>query len=206
MTFNPGYGDTPLPFDELDALLPDVRNLLDDPITKMAVYDLEQAVEADVAEELITSVLDGSLTLDQLLESGFLRELHEQLYGRIWGWAGQNRRHMLNIGVEPSYVALELSTAIDTIQYRWEHTTDWSARQLGIAAHAECVRIHPFVDGNGRSTRLYADLIFVAAQDSGEVELYDWSFDKTEYIRLLCEYDQHRNPTALAAFIPVYKP
>lgn len=206
MTLDPGYGETPLPFEELDALLPAARDILDEPITKAAVYDLEQAIEADLAGGLRAEVLEGRLTLEALLEPGFLRYLHEQLYGSIWRWAGQNRRHLLNIGVDPAYVAQELTTAIDTIRYRWEHTGDWSARELGIAAHAECVRVHPFVDGNGRSTRLYADLIFLAAQVTDDVEQYDWSFDKADYIRLLREYDQHRDPTELAAFIPTYQP
>lgn len=95
MTFHPGYGETPLPFDELDALLPDVCELLDDPITSAAVYDLEQAIEADLAEELITNVVARKLTLDQLLALGFLRDLHEWLYGRIWVWAGQHRRQVI---------------------------------------------------------------------------------------------------------------
>lgn len=206
MTFDPGYGETPLPFDELDALLPEARAALDEPITKAAVYDLEQAVEAGVAEELLRAVLEARLTLSALLQPAFLHDLHMRLYGRIWRWAGQNRRHLLNIGVDPGYVALELRTALDAIEYRWENTGDWSARELGIAVHAECVRIHPFVDGNGRSTRLYADLVFLAAQDTDDVQLYDWSFDKVEYIRLLREYDQHRDPLPLAAFIPTYQP
>lgn len=206
MTFDPGYGETPLPFEELDALLPSARALLEEPITKAAVYDLEQAIEASVAEELITDVLENRLGLEELLNSSFLRELHERLYSGIWRWAGQNRRHLLNIGVDPAYVALELRTAIDSIRYRWDHTDDWTAREFGIAMHAECVRIHPFVDGNGRSTRLYADLLFLAAQDSEDVELYDWSFDKAEYIRLLREYDLYRDPKPLAAYVPIYQP
>lgn len=205
MTFDPGYGETPLPFDELDALVPGVREMLDEPITQAAVYDLEQAIEAAVAEELLTDVLENRLTVEELLDSGFLRALLVRLYGAIWQWAGQNRRHMLNIGVDPAYVAVELPAAIDTIRYRWEHTDDWSPRELGIAMHAECVRIHPFADGNGRSTRLYADLLFVATQTTEDVDLYDWAFDKPEYIRLLREYDRHRDPRPLAAFIPIYR-
>lgn len=206
MNFDPGYGETPLPFDEIDALRPGAREALGDRITKAAVYDLEQDIEASVAEELFTEVLDGRITVRDLLAPGFLRDLHERLYGNIWQWAGQNRRHLLNIGVDPGYVAIELRTAIETIRYRWEHTADWTSRELGIAMHAECVRIHPFVDGNGRSTRLYADLLFLAAQDSDDIELYDWTFDKAEYIRLLREYDQHRDPRPLAAFIPTHQP
>lgn len=62
---------------------------------------------------------------------------------------------------------------MDTIRYRWEHTSDWTARELGIIVHAEVVRIHPFVDDNGRSTRLLADLVFMAAQESEQTQQYD---------------------------------
>lgn len=49
MTLDPGYGETPLPFDELDALTPAAREALEEPIAKAAVYDLEQAVQAGVS-------------------------------------------------------------------------------------------------------------------------------------------------------------
>ncbi len=87
--------------------------------------------------------------------------------------------------------------------YRWTRTNDWSPRQLGIAAHAEVVRIHPFTDGNGRATRMLADLVFIAAQDGPVIEQYDWNLDKQAYIRLLKAYDGHRDPRELAAFITV---
>lgn len=96
---------------------------------------------------------------------------------------------------------MELRSNIESIRYRWDHTADWTPRELGVVVHAEAVRIHPFTDGNGRSSRLLADLVFVAAQDSEIPELYDWQFDKRRYIDLLREYDRHRNPVALAAFI-----
>lgn len=78
---------------------------------------------------------------------------------------------------------------------------NWTPRQLGIAVHAEVVRVHPFVDGNGRATRLLADLAFLAAQDGDVVEVYDWHLDKRTYIDLLREYDQHRDVSDLASFI-----
>jgi fido (protein-threonine AMPylation protein) len=65
------------------------------------------------------------------------------------------------------------------------------------------VRIHPFTDGNGRTTRLLADLVFVATQDGETLEQYDWGLDKPRYIALLREYDSHRDPRELAAFINV---
>ncbi len=98
---------------------------------------------------------------------------------------------------------MELRGSLETLRYRWQHTDDWTARELGIAAHAESVRIHPFTDGNGRATRLLADLVFLAAQDFEPPQHYVWDLDKREYIALLRQYDQHRDPRALAAFIEV---
>jgi len=205
VTLGPGYGETPLPFDEFDTLTPGARAALEVPITKAAVYDIEQAIEATLTEQLITQVLEGLLGIDELLSDQFLRELHQRMYADIWTWAGTYRSHLSNLGVDPAYTSLELRTSIDAIRYRWEHTQDWTARELGIAVHAEGVRIHPFVDGNGRSTRLHADLVFLAVQESEDVEMYDWSVDKKAYVDLLRGYDVNRDPRPLAAFIPIYK-
>lgn len=96
----------------------------------------------------------------------------------------------------------ELRATLDTILWRWRNSHDWTPRQLGVAVHAETVRIHPFVDGNGRTTRLLADLVFAAGQDPTEQQ-YDWDLDKTPYIGLLRAFDQHRDVTDLAAFVAV---
>lgn len=61
MTLPPGYGQTPVDPDELGALLPGTRYLLGEPVTKAAVYDLEQAIQEEVAEGLMVEVISGSL-------------------------------------------------------------------------------------------------------------------------------------------------
>ena len=81
MSLTPGYGETPVSDDELDALLPDARELVGEPVTKSAIYDLEQALQNEAAERALTSVLGGALTVADLLSDSFLRELHAQLYG-----------------------------------------------------------------------------------------------------------------------------
>jgi fido (protein-threonine AMPylation protein) len=113
------------------------------------------------------------------------------------------RRREMSIGVAPELIGVELRATLETIGHRWRETEDWTPRQLGIAVHAEIVRIHPFTDGNGRTTRLLADLVFAAAQDAATPDLYDWDIDKRGYIDLLREYDEHRDPRALARFVPV---
>lgn len=169
-------------------------------MTLADVYDLEQALQGQLQEEFMAAAIDGSLPLDELLTDYFVRDLHARMYGPIWEWAGKWRRLELNIGVAPERIAVELRESLGTIAYRWEHTEDWSAHELGIAVHAETVRIHPFVDGNGRTTRFLADLVFVAAQDPAELR-YDWDLDKPTYIGLLRSYDGHRDVNELAAFV-----
>lgn len=43
---------------------------------------------------------------------------------------------------------------MDNLRYRWEEVHDVDPKALGLLAHVAVVRIHPFVDGNGRATRL----------------------------------------------------
>lgn len=203
MPLTPGYGETPISDDELVGLVPGIRKALGEPVSKAAVYDLEQAVYAAVVERSVPEILEGDLALTTLLSDSYVRDLHRQLYGGIWTWAGVYRKHEVSIGVAPEQVAVELRSSLQTILYRWEHTADWTARELGVAVHAETVRIHPFTDGNGRTTRLLADLVFLAAQDGETLDTYDWNLDKQTYIELLRRYDGNRDPRDLASFVPV---
>jgi hypothetical protein len=67
MSLTPGYGETLLPDDELAALLPYVVQILGEPVTRAAVYDLEQGIQEHVAEELLSAALEGSLQPRELL-------------------------------------------------------------------------------------------------------------------------------------------
>ena len=118
MSLTPGYGETPLPDDELASLLPDVVRILGEPVTRAAVFDLEQGVQEQVAEELLTAALDGSLQPSELLTDYFLKDLHARLYGHIWTWAGKWRTHDVNIGVAYPQIAVDLRNSLNTILYR----------------------------------------------------------------------------------------
>ncbi len=67
MSLTPSYGETPLPDDELEALLPSVRATLGEPVTKADVYELEQVVQVELSEELVPAVAGGELTPEELL-------------------------------------------------------------------------------------------------------------------------------------------
>jgi fido (protein-threonine AMPylation protein) len=112
MSLMPGYGETPLPDDELAALLPDILQILGEPVTRAAVYDLEQGIQEQVAEELLTAALEASLEPSELLTDYLLKDLHARLYGDIWTWAGNGGRTMSTSG-------LHTSRLLSTSAIRW---------------------------------------------------------------------------------------
>ncbi|MFK5582382.1 Fic family protein [Serinicoccus sp. LYQ131] len=204
MAFAPDYGETLLSHEEAEALTSEARRVLGDPIRKADLYDLEQRIQVEVADEWWGSLLNFDVPMRDLLNDHFVRDLHRHLYAPIWEWGGRLRSRETNIGIAPEHVAVEMRNALDDLSSQWAHQTGVDARTLGIAAHAALVRIHPFVDGNGRVTRLLADLVYLAGQTGWKpIHAYDWEVDRSTYIRLLRDYDMTRNPSALAEFIPV---
>ena len=202
MGLNPGYGETPLEGDRIDALEPLVIHRYGRIPGKAEIYDLETEMLFIARTRLLKDVDAARLSLDDILTTSFLVHLHEMLFSGIWTWAGALRRTGLNIGVDPHTISTELHTAFGNLGYQASEML-LTARQLGVAVHAELVRIHPFSDGNGRVTRLMADLVFAAAQQLPHTQEYDWDLDKTEYIRLLRAYDLNRDPVPLSEFISV---
>lgn len=204
MALEPDYGETLLSYEEAEALTPAARELLGEPIRKADLYDLEQRIQIEVADEWWGNLLDLNVQIRDVLNDHFVRDLHRRLYAPVWNWGGRQRSRETNIGIAPENIAVELRSALDNLNHQWEHQTGIDARTLGIATHAAVVRIHPFVDGNGRVSRLLADLVCLAGQTSLEpIHAYDWEIDRVTYIRLLREYDLTRNPDPLAQFIPI---
>lgn len=202
MGLSPGYGETPLDGDELSALEPHILESFSHPPNKLANHHLEQRILAAARTRFLENIDAARLSLDDILTTSFLVQLHEQLFAGIWTWAGALRRTGPSIGVDPHLISTELHTAFGNLGYQASEML-LTARQLGVAVHAELVRIHPFSDGNGRVTRLMADLVFAAAQHRPHAQEYDWDLDKTEYIRLLRAYDLNRDPLPLSEFIGV---
>jgi len=87
----------------------------------------------------------------------WLLELHREMLGSIWNWAGQIRTTQKNIGVNPAIVVAELGVIAIESENRHGETGD-----LVIATAAEfhhrAVWVHPFEDGNGRWARLLANI------------------------------------------------
>lgn len=95
-------GQTPLDADEARGLLPGW-------IATRA--DLNVAEEQNIADGMIWG--SRAIRRKPVLVQDFLRQLHKQMFGRVWAWAGQYRDTERNIGVPPHSISTELKKLLD---------------------------------------------------------------------------------------------
>jgi len=88
---------------------------------------------------------------------GWLLELHREMLGPIWSWAGQIRTTQKNIGVSPNIVTAELGVIAIEAEKR-HHETGELVIATAAEFHHRAVWVHPFEDGNGRWARLLANI------------------------------------------------
>jgi Fic-DOC domain mobile mystery protein B len=136
------------------------------------------------------------------LRRAFLRSLHHRMFGKVWRWAGVYRSSNKNIGVDREQIQIRLDEALDNVRYWIEHKT-FPPDEIAMRFHHELVFIHPFPNGNGRWSRLMADILAIRL---GQPR-FSWgrsslrAADKTRqaYIEALKAADNH-DFTALIAF------
>lgn len=153
--------------------------------------DLNKAEQTNIAAGTVWA---WRIRQRDLLTVEFLRQLHKRLFGDVWAWAGEFRRTERNIGIEPVQVPVELRTAFDDARYWIEHDT-FPPDEIAVRLHHRLVAIHPFPNGNGRTTRLMGDLVVVRlgreAFTWGRQHLTDVSETRSRYIAALRAADNH---------------
>jgi Fic-DOC domain mobile mystery protein B len=142
-------GATPIKDEDLAGLIPDF-------VATRA--DLNQVEYENIAKALPWANAQASRRGPMaVLDQKFLFALHEHMFGDVWRWAGTRRRRVTNIGVDPGQIVPQVADAIDDARY-W-HENDISTKdERAVRLHFRLVCIHPFPNGNGRCTRLMADL------------------------------------------------
>lgn len=96
----------------------------------------------------------------QVLDEGFLLRLHKRMFGKVWRWAGKPRTSERNIGVTPWRIAPDLRAMLDDVGYWIDHAV-FGPDEIAVRFHHRLVFIHPFANGNGRLSRLAADLLAI---------------------------------------------
>ncbi len=87
----------------------------------------------------------------------WLLQLHEEMFGNVWDWAGKLRQVELSIGIKAYLVPTELKKLSDDITY-WDKKKVFDVYETASRLHHRAVQIHPFKNGNGRWSRMLANI------------------------------------------------
>ena len=122
----------------------------------------------------------------------WLQQLHEEMFGHVWEWAGKFRLVELSIGIKAYQVPTALKELADDISF-WDKHKTFDIYEIATRIHHRAVQIHPFKNGNGRWSRMLAN-IYLRQHGSMPVK---WQEDllskenpkRDEYIQALKEAD-----------------
>ena len=89
--------------------------------------------------------------------NGFFRKIHRDMFGQTWKWAGEFRKRDLNIGLNWHVIPVEMKKLCDDMAF-WMEKDTFDILEQSVRLHHRLVRIHPFLNGNGRHARFTADL------------------------------------------------
>lgn len=87
----------------------------------------------------------------------WLLQVHKEMFGKVWKWAGKLRTRELNIGTAPIQIQQQLKQLIDNFWY-WEKEASMDTLEKAARLHHGLVKIHPFKNGNGRWARLITNI------------------------------------------------
>lgn len=102
------------------------------------------------------------LTVERLLDHIAVRELHRDMYGDVWAWAGSYRTTDTNIGVAWHRVPMATSDLLADALYWFAGAQPMPVDKAATRFHHKLVEIHPFPNGNGRHAREITDLLLLA--------------------------------------------
>jgi Fic-DOC domain mobile mystery protein B len=148
LDLNYSNGQTPLDEDEKDGLL----------IPTIATRAELDEFEQQNIEEAVQWSLGISPKPELIFTESFVRMVHKRMYGNVWKWAGEFRKTNKNIGVDKWQIPTELKNLLDDAKY-WHHHNSYDPDEFAIRFKHRIVTIHCFPNGNGRHSRLMADIL-----------------------------------------------
>jgi Fic-DOC domain mobile mystery protein B len=177
-------GQTPLSEDEMDGMV--IKTI-------STQAELNQAEQLNI-QEAIEWTLGKKWRPKDVLNEDFVCDLHRRMYKNVWRWAGKFRKTDKTIGVFSYLIPLELKKLVDDANL-WVVDGHMPNDEIAVRFKHRIVSIHCFSNGNGRHSRLMADVIVSKLFGA---KVFDWgagdlSFKtevRTAYIDALKQADQ----------------
>ena len=141
-------GQTPLNEEEKEGLL--IKSITTHAeLNEHEQFNIEQAIQW---------VIESKRPKDKILTENFIRTLHKKMLGNVWAWAGEFRKSEKNIGVKWINIAVDLKMLLADTKY-WIENETYAPDEIAIRFKHRLVNIHCFPNGNGRHSRIMADII-----------------------------------------------
>ncbi len=153
-------GQTPIDENEKEGLL--IPTIL----TRGELDEFEQKN----IEEAIRWLVGRKFKPDVVFTEQFVKMLHKQMYGNVWRWAGHFRKTDKNIGIDWWQISMALRALNDDVQF-WIDNKVFPPDEIAIRYKHRIVSIHCFPNGNGRHSRLMADVII---ENIFGLALFNW--------------------------------
>lgn len=93
-----------------------------------------------------------------VLTEKFIMDLHRSMLGDVWRWAGKFRKSERNMGIAFFEIPMALRQMLQDVK-AWIECNTYPPDEIAVRFHHRLVQIHPFPNGNGRHSRLMADLL-----------------------------------------------
>lgn len=158
IAFTYGPGQTPIDPDERAGLIPTHLQTMD---------ELNAWEQMNIAQAYRWA--RRTAPKREVLDEGFIRELHGKMLDETWTWAGTFRRSDKNIGVPWEQVATQLNQLLENAKWRRDNANP-DPDTFAVQFHFDLVCVHAFPNGNGRHSRLMADLV---AMSMGQ-KVFSW--------------------------------
>jgi Fic-DOC domain mobile mystery protein B len=123
--------------------------------------NIEKAIEWSIRKKI---------KAEDIFTEKFIKDLHKKMYGEVWKWAGSFRKTDKNIGIKWTGINIELKVLLDDAQY-WLQNNTYPSDEIAIRFKHRIVAIHCFPNGNGRHSRMMADIII---ESVFKTELFSW--------------------------------
>lgn len=172
-------GATPLTSDDANGLIP----------KGIATRGQLNEFESRNIQQALLWAMRKNRRPSEILTIDFCLKLHKKMFDKTWKWAGQFRRYEVNIGnTSPVMVSMNLRNLCDDAQ-AWINFNSYPLDEICIRMHHRMVCIHPFPNGNGRHSRIMADLLIKSLGQRifnwGKSDLTHQSKNRMDYISML---------------------
>jgi Fic-DOC domain mobile mystery protein B len=155
--------------------------------------ELDEFEQLNIQKAVEWYLIGRKFKADKILTEEFITGVHKKMLSDVWAWAGQFRHSEKTIGISWHQVPIRLRQLLGDCKF-WIENKTYSDEEIAIRFKHELVAIHLFPNGNGRHSRLMADIvmkhIFKKPRFTwGHKNLVDKSEVRETYIKALKKAD-----------------